>query len=638
MADLLNVGTSALLSLQRAISTAGHNIANVNTEGYSRQRVNFDTLPAQFNGGNYIGTGVNTASVERSYDQFLTTEVRSRTASQSGFQAFYELSSRLDGLLADPAAGLAPALDSFFGSVQDVANNPGSMPERQVLLGEAQVLADRFHYLDDNFRNMNEELNFRIEAAVGEINSLASSIADLNEQVVSATARSQGQPPNDLLDARDQLINELSEKIGVTTVAQSDGAINVVVGRGQSLVIGSNAEQLRTAANPLDGTQTYVGTANPAGEVTDLSRFLSGGELGAALDFRERVLDPAINQLGLLAVGMTATVNEQHALGLDLNNQPGGDVFRPLNATFATHPSNTGSASPAVDITDVTALSGDDYSLRFAGGQWTLTNLTTSVAQSSAGSFAVDGLTINISGAAADGDSFLVQPTRQGASQFDLVLNNAEDFAAAAPLRSSAALANGGSAQIDDLLVSSSAGLPLAAPVTLTFNPDALGIGVPGFDVAGIAGGPLAYDPATQSQGATLSLGGFDFAVNGTPETGDELSIANNIGGSGDNRNALALAGLQTAQQLAGGTASYQDTYGRLVADIAVQTRQAETGATTESVLLSQAVGARESVSGVNLDEEAADLIRYQQAYQAAAQMISVADQLFQTLLNATRR
>jgi flagellar hook-associated protein 1 FlgK len=199
-------------------------------------------------------------------------------------------------------------------------------------------------------------------------------------------------------------------------------------------------------------------------------------------------------------------------------------------------------------------------------------------------------------------------------------------------------LANGGSAQIDDLLVTSTAGLPLATSVTLTYSPNALGAGVPGFNVAGIAGGPLAYDPATQSQGATFSIGGFDFSVNGTPAPGDELSIGNNIGGSGDNRNVLALAGLQTAQQLTGGTASYQETYSRLVAAIAVQTRQAETGAATEAVLLDQAVGARESVSGVNLDEEAADLIRFQQAYQAAAQMISIADQLFQTLLNATRR
>ena len=170
------------------------------------------------------------------------------------------------------------------------------------------------------------------------------------------------------------------------------------------------------------------------------------------------------------------------------------------------------------------------------------------------------------------------------------------------------------------------------------FNPNALGAGIPGFDVTGIAGGPLAYDPATQSNGATLSLPGFDFEVSGTPQPGDVLNIENNSNGTGDNRNALGLSALQSSRDLLGGTASYQDAYGSLVADIAVHTRQAETGSATENVLLAQAIGARESVSGVNLDEEAANLIRFQQAYQAAAQMISVADELFQTLLNATRR
>jgi len=217
-------------------------------------------------------------------------------------------------------------------------------------------------------------------------------------------------------------------------------------------------------------------------------------------------------------------------------------------------------------------------------------------------------------------------------------LNRPEDFAAASPLRSQEELTNTGSAVIGGLAVTDISGLPLAGPVTLTFNPDAMGAGVPGFDVAGMAGGPLAYDPSSDSNGKTLSLAGFEFAVSGEPQPGDEFIIENNANGSGDNRNALLLAGLQTSRELMGGTASYQDTYGSLVADIAVQTRQAKTNSTTESVLLEQAVAARDSVSGVNLDEEAANLIRFQQAYQAAAQMIAVADQLFQTLLNATRR
>jgi flagellar hook-associated protein 1 FlgK len=638
VADLLNVGTSALLSIQQAISTTGHNISNVNTEGYSRQRVNFDTLPAQFNGGNFIGSGVTADSIERYYDQFLTSEVRSRTSAQMGFQTSYNLSSRLDNLLADPAVGLAPVLDSFFSAVQDVANNPGSLPERQVLVGQAQVLADRFHYLDSNFRNIDAELNGRIGAMVTDINALSESIADINKQVVQSSARAGGQPPNDLLDARNQLLLELSEKINVTTVEQSDGSVNVMIGNGQSLVVGFTSEQLQTAANPSDGTQLIVGAASASGTITDMGRFLSGGELGAVINFREQTLDPARNQLGLLATGIAATFNEQHQLGMDLNGQPGGDFFLPLEATFSANPGNSGLSSMTVAISDASALTGDDYSLRFDSSQWTLTNLTTKVAQTGAGPFVIDGLTVDVAGAPVNGDTFSIQPTRQGATLFAVVLNDAADVAAASPLRAQESFTNIGSSAIEDLAVTNSAALPLAGPVTLTFNPDAMGVGVPGFDVTGIAGGPLAYDPAVDGNGKAFTLGGFEFNLSGAPESGDELVIENNTNGSGDNRNALALAGLQISPELRGGTASYQDTYSGIVADIAVQTRQAESNNATESVLLQQAVSYRDSVSGVNLDEEAANLIRFQQAYQAAAQMIAVADQVFQSLLNATRR
>ncbi len=638
MADILNIGTSALLSLQQAINTTGHNIANVNTDGYSRQRVDLDTLTPQLSGGNYVGSGVTVDSVQRIYDQFLVSEVRSRTSSASGYDTLYSLSSRLDGLLGDSAVGLAPALGEFFSAMQDVANNPGSLPERQVLLGQAQVLADRFHYLDSNLRSIGEEINARIEGSVGEINTLATNIASLNDQIVSATARAGGSPPNDLLDARDQQINQLAELIGVNTVAQSDGAINVMIGNGQALVVGSHAEAFQTFNDPYDSTQTLVGITGPGGNVFDITRFLSGGGLGAALDFREQVLDPAINQLGVVAVGLSSTFNQQHQLGIDLEGDAGGDFFTPLTAVVSQSPNNTGSSVVNATIADATLLSGDDYRLRYDGSQWALSNLSSGVIQTGAGPFVVDGLTISVSGLPANGDSFLIQPTRQAASQFDVALTRAEDFAAASPLRGQEVLSNVGSADISGLVVTDAAALPLATDVTLTFNSDAFGVGIPGFDVVGIAGGPLAYDPVAESAGKTFSLGGFEFTLSGVPRAGDELVIENNANGTGDNSNALMMASLQNNKQLYGGTSSYQEAYANIVADVAVKTRQAESSLSTEQVLLGQAVSARESVSGVNLDEEAANLIRFQQAYQAAAQIIAVSDQLFQTLLNATSR
>lgn len=638
MANIFNIGTSALLSLQQSINTTGHNIANVNTDGYSRQRADFDTLPPQLSGGNYIGSGVTVDSIERIYDQFLVSEVRTRTSSHSGFDTLYQLSSRLDGMLGNDNAGLAPVLGEFFSAVQDVANNPGSLPERQVLLGQAEALADRFHYLDSNLRSLNSEVNARIEGTVGEINSLAASIASLNKQIVSATGQSGGTVPNDLLDKRDQQLSQLAKYVGVTTVTQSDGAINVMIGKGQALVVGGNAESFQTVSNPFDSTQTMIGISGAGGNVSDITRFLSGGSLGAVLDFREDVLNPAANQLGLIAVGLTSTFNEQHQLGIDLDGNPGGDFFQPLTATSTENPANTGSASVSATIADATALTGDDYNLRFDGSQWVLTNLANNSSQSGAGPFSVGGLTVSTAGTPASGDSFLIQPTRLAIGQFAVALSRPEDFAAASPLRAQQALSNQGSADITGLRVSDPSGLPLAGAVTLTFNPDALGAGVPGFDMSGIAGGPLAYNPATESAGKSFSLAGFEFSIDGVPQAGDELVIENNTSGTGDNGNALNLASLQISRELMNGSASYQEAYASTVADVAVKTSQSEKALGTEQVLLDQSVSARESVSGVNLDEEAANLIRYQQAYQAAAQIIAVADELFQTLLSSVRR
>lgn len=638
MADILNIGTSALLAVQQAINTTGHNIANANTEGYSRQRVDLDALPPQLKGGNYVGSGVTVDGIDRVYDQFLSDEVGIRTSSHASYDAYSTLSGRLDNVLSDPATGLGPSLDSFFSAIQDVANNPGSLPERQVLMGDAQGLADRFHYLDENMRGVNGEVNARIETTVDDINSLAANIAELNEQIVRSTASAGGASPNDLLDERDRLIHQLSEKIGVTTIPNGDGAVNVMVGSGQSLVVGATAGKLRAMANPYDASRTEVGVAGVGDYTIDISRFVRGGELEGILNFRDQVLDPARDQLGLVAIGLTETFNAQHQLGIDLSGAQGGDFFAPIAPFSAAHSDNAGSASVQLTLNDASALSASQFSLKYDGSQWSLTDLNTQITQSGAAPFSVDGMTIDVAGSAVAGDSFLVQATQQGATGFNLAVAGPEAIAAAMPVRSEAAVANLGSGQISNLTVTDASSMPLAAAVTLTFNPDALGAGIPGFDVAGMGAGAIPYDPATESAGKTVNLGGIELALSGSPAAGDALVIDNNVNGTGDNRNALALASLQMEQVLKGGSASYQDSYSSMVADVAVKTRQAQNGASSESVLLAQSIAARDSVSGVNLDEEAANLIQLQQAYQAAAQVIAVANTLFQTLLDATRR
>lgn len=638
MANVLNIGTSALLSLQRAIDTTGNNIANVNTEGYSRQRVEFAELPPRLTGAGFVGTGVTIGAITRSFNQFLADDVLDRSSSAAGANTLADLSGRVDGILANPATGLGPAIDDFFAALQDVATNPGSVPERQVLLGEAEGLANRFQYLNDQFSSLDQEANIRIDSSVQQINSLASSIADMNDRIVSETVRAGGQSPNGLLDARDQLITRLSEQIGVTTVPQSDGAVNVLIGSGQALVVGNSASALETFTDPFDVSRLNVGVAGLAVQ-SDVGRFLSGGELGAVLEFRGDVLDGAVTDLGLIATGLAATFNDQQALGLDLNGNFGGDFFRPLEPTVVNSTTNTGTGLASAVITDPVNLTGDEYRLSFDGTNYTLTNTTTNASTTGAGpGFSIDGVDITVAGTPVAGDAFLIAPVAQGANLFDVVISDPRAFAAASPVRSSTSLANAGSGVIGDLSVSSVGSLPLGGNIVLSFNPDALGVGVPGFDVTGVAGGPIAYDPATQANGIDVTLGDLSFNLSGIPVNGDSFTIENNLDGSGDNRNALALADLQNERTLNGGTASYQDAYAALLADVAVSTRQANSAAATESALLDQSRAALSSSQGVNLDEEAANLIRYQQAYQAAAQVIAVADEVFQTLLNATRR
>ncbi len=636
MANVLNIGTSALLSLQRAISVTGNNIANVNTEGFSRQRVEFAALPGQQTGAGVIGSGVTIAGITRSYDEFLAGDVRDRGANAAAAQAFADLTGRIDGILTDPNTGLAPAIDNFFSAMQDVANNPGSLPERQVLLGRGEVLADRFSYLDARLRDLSQESNIRIEGAARDINALARNLGELNDQIVLANAT--GTAPNDLLDSRDQVLNRLSELVGVNTVTQSDGAVNVFIGNGQSLVVGNNVTELTTFTNPDDPTEINIGVAGLV-EPTDIGRFLTGGELGGTLSFRGEVLQAARSELGLLAIGISEAFNDQQNLGLDLNGDLGADFFATLEPAVSANRDNTGTGQVVGVVDDVSALTGDSYALSFDGTDYTLTNTRTNASQTGSGpSFSVDGVTITVSGSPAAGDSFEVSPTGNAASFFSVALDDPRQIAAASPLRSEQSLANAGTASLSELTVSDVAGLPLAGPVTLTFNPDALGVGVPGYDVAGIGGGPIAYDPSTDAAGIEVTLGGFSFRLEGSPQAGDSFRIENNVDGSGDNRNALALVDVQRAPVLFGGTTSFQDAYASLVADVAIRGSQARSTADTEGALLEQSRAALNSAQGVNLDEEAANLLRYQQAYQAAAQVIAVADEVFQTLLNATAR
>lgn len=639
MPDLLKVAANSLQGWQQALNTTGHNIANANTEGYSRQTVNFATLEARGYGFGFIGQGAKIANVQRAHNDFLTSQVQNFASSTSRYEMFTQLSARVDDLLANSENSLNSSLQRFFNAAADVAANPGSLPERQVLLGEAANLTARQQSYSQFLQKLNSDVNSRIGAGVTEINSLADSIGAINKQITSAISSSNGAAPNDLLDQRERLVQRLAEKIAITTVAQDDGALNILVGNGQALLIGAQVTHLATRFNATDSTRLEIVVPGQLGG-NESSQFVKGGELQGLLDFRSRVLNPAQDQLGLIALGLSEKVNAQHSLGMDLYGNMGGAFFNTGTIDVAAHTLNAGTGAPAVTLNDVSQLRASDYLVGFNGAQWTLTRRSDNTSVSGAGPLVLDGLSVDVSsGAPVAGDSFLFNPSRSAGNSFSLAIADPNRIAAAAPVATTTAIGNTGTGELSGITIAATNTLPLAGPISLTFNPNALGAGVPGFDVVGGPGGTLAYDPATESNGKTFTFAGIgiSFTVSAQPLPGDSFTLATNSGASGDNRNMLNIGSLQFQKNLNGNSATLQEFYGAMVAQTGVVNNQANENLSIEKTLYEQAISYKDSISGVNLDEEAADLLRFQQAYQASAQLVKMADDLFQILINSIR-
>lgn len=548
--SLLNTATSALLSYQKALATTGHNIANVNTEGYRKQRVDLTANEPELFGGSFIGRGVNISAINRSYDEFLYQQVLSRTASTSEYDTYLGVSSQLDATLADPNAGLGSSLQSFFNSVQDLASNPSSTPARQVVLSEGESLANRFHTINQQVKDLRDNVYGQLGVVVTTINHLSKSIADINFDIVRATGEAGGGAPNDLLDQRDRLVTELADLTTVKTSIQDDGAMNVFIGTGQALVLGNSSNTMALVTDNFDVSEKQLAFVTN-GVTAVVTSQLTGGRIGGLLAVKDEVVDTAQNTLGRIALALTQHFNAQHQLGSDLNGNNGGlffaDIMTTAPAVLTDATNNPASGSIAVSITDVNALTSSDYRLNYDGSNFSLVRMDDNTLVDSGFTTAdfprtvvAEGLRLSLNGGFSAGDSFLIRPTRDAAGQFAMQITDTGDLAAAA---------------------------------------------------AGKA--------------------------------------------SGNNENALALAGLQSARGMANSSANYQETFGSLIADVGVKTNRAYVTGQAQQVLLKQAIDSEESVSGVNLDEEAANLLKYQQAYQANAKVISTVDAVFQSLLNA---
>lgn len=851
MADIFNTAVSGLLAYRTAITTTSNNITNVNTEGYSRQRVQLETRPGENTAVGTIGTGVDVAAVERLLNQFDNLLINQYQSSSSRLETLGDLASRIDDVVADPSSNLTPAMDSFFSAVNDVANDPTSISPRQVLLGEAEVLVERFHFLSEEMHQLDQEVDSRLSFVVNDINALASDIANINDAIVKSSSLS-STPPSDLLDKRELLLKKLSEKVEVNAVEQSNGAVNVFVGTGQLLVASGKTFKLEVDVDEAqpDRNSIYL---NSGFSSADISRNLIGGEIGGLLDFRQNILDTAANRLGKISIGLSSTFNDLHRAGLDLNadigdsffdyssespqitnNTAAGDLLvtvgnsRALNnsdyrleyindgvnpanyniyklsdnsvqnfletaapfvvdgLTFSPsgamadgesfvvqagpplgqvlpHANNSITGDIEVQINDISALTSSDYQVAFDFGRYTITRLSDNVDVTPAGSapFQVDGMLIVPNAGMVDGDSFYVRPTRAAALEINVKVENPNKIAMAYPFRVGSDIDNVGDVNIElsnidaakldflnrsatltgvaaigtfdfnttnasfDLTIDgvtrtvtvntdattdlngdlatdsldtvfavqtainaafSTAGDPSATValngLNLSITSDSTGansslavansdvtaiaqLGVDSltatgdtfsanivfkeatlpatgilFDVLDAAGNPLTdnggvlLQDVTYTPGATINVGAWTARITGDAVAEDQLTVSRNNDATQDNRNAIDLALLESKSFLDAGTSSFSQSYGALIAEVGTQTSQININRDAEDVLLTNAIRKREETSGVNLDEEAADLIRYQQAYTAITRVIQTARTIFQSILD----
>ena len=630
MGDFLSTGISGLLAFKRALDVTSHNIANVGTDGYSRQRAEFVTRSPSVYGNGYVGNGVSVATTTRAYDDLLAQNLRDASSSFSSLDTYSSYLQKMSNLFGNTTTGITASMSKFAGALQDVANNPSSISSRQVLLSQAASLSERLKNYDSQLAGFDAQVEASLKSEISDISSIAQNLAKLNQQIRGAYAQS-GQPPNDLLDQRDRLLDELSGHIDTSAVKQQDGSVNVFIGNGQSLVVGDTASTLTTNVDPYDPDRHSVALITKGGPAVDITTNIKGGSLGGALDFRNQVLDPARNTLGLISVGLADAFNEQHHAGIDLNGNAGGDFFNVGGVETRARTNNAGTGALAVTRTNAGAVTEGDYILTKTASGYSLRREDTGATVTLTGTGAPgdplvgDGLSIVISGTASTNDSFLVRPTRAAVKGLSVAITDPARIAAASPIKTVAATTNTGDGQVSAGKVVDAANPNLRNTATIAFTSATT------YTVDGA--GSFTY-----TSGQPITVNGVEFAISGAPETGDTFTVQDNTGGTGDNRNAQALYDSLSSKTLAGGTASLNDTTNRLIGNIGVQTQQAQQNRDAQAVVKQEAANARDSVSGVNLDEEAANLLRYQQAYQAAAQLISVASTLFDSLLAATNR
>jgi flagellar hook-associated protein 1 FlgK len=626
LSSIFGIDLSALQAFQQAIEVTSNNVANASTPGYDEESIELEAALPQDAGGFAIGSGVDVAGVSRAYSQAAVTQLNTSQSTLAQLTSLQNYTSQIDNLFGTTAGGLTTALQNYYNGWSAVADDPSSSSARQALLGDANALAANLNTTSAQLQQLDSDVNTRITSDVNQINSISTQISTLNTQIAESSGA--GQAPNQLLDQRDQLVSNLSQLVGVSTTSNSDGSINVYLGNGQPLVLDQNTYQLSTVPNQFNASQLEV--ASTASDGASISSSITSGDLGGLLSARTQAIDPAMNELGQIATAVAQSANTQQASGLDLNGQLGAALFSVGGPVVTASSANTDATTASATISSLGALTSDNYLLSYTAGTYTLTDTTTgaNVALTGAGTGASPltassvGISIVLSGTPASGDQFLVQPTAQAASTIGVAITDPSQLAAAGALQTSAADANTGTAAISAGTVLDPTNPNLLNTTTIQFLTPTT------YSVNGA--GSFAY-----TSGGNVDLNGWQVQISGTPAAGDTFTVQSNAGGTGDNTNALAAANQQTTGVLSNGTISVSGAVSALISGAGAQAQQVNTAQAAQTAVNTQASTNVQSISGVNLDEEAANLMQWQQAYQASAQALSVANSLFTTFIDS---
>ncbi|MBS3668727.1 flagellar hook-associated protein FlgK [Vreelandella boliviensis] len=630
--SMFSIGLSGLNAAQNALNTVSNNVSNINTPGYNREITQL--------GEGRVGGGVRVNDIERQFNTYVADQLNNAKTQSSALNTYYGQVTQIDNLLADRAAGLAPLMQEFFSSLEDLAASPSDPAARQGVLGTANTLSSQFRSFDGYLQDMQNNINGQIKDEITQINNTTEQIAGLNKEIALARARS-GEAPNSLLNQRDQLVSELNERMDLRLNIQDGKTYNISLPNGQPLVTGTDSFQLEAMQADYDPQRTVVGYRDGGGNVVQLDEStIKGGALGGLMTFRSETLDKTQNQIGQLSVSLATAFNEQHKLGVDLNGDQGEEFFAVRAPQTYADKSNS---LPAVTITSaefdpdqVDALRATDYTVRFEAGEPVVTRKDNGQvvdfdqdAWDDDGELNFGGVSIQFSGVPQDGDSFEIQPVRRAANGMETNIADVDKIAAASFADfegnldiGKVSIANGAFADVDE-------------EYSITVDQDGSVSGVePAAAAMTVNGNP--FDPATQTLEAKdrIQIGDITFTLNELPEAdGTSISITLSDANAGDNRNALAMQELQ-AKSIVGGRATPTGAYASMVSDVGNRTNITEVNLDARQGLTDQLRAVQQSESGVSIDEEMANLMRYQQYYMANAKVIDTAGSLMDTILN----